>query len=684
MARRLFLPHPVSVQPPLGGRTPGSPPGIALLIVMVVFVLLYLVVYQFTYRTTMEASLGTTRAMQAEAAGSMYSAGLFVIAHLIEDLQQGASGGETGAASASGLGGGLGGGTGGSPAGGPGGSRGGGGPGAGAEGLLGTMMPIQQETGGAGSGQNYDYLNKNIFNPNQQQIGSTTLKYTVRDGERSFSLEHLFDYVRLKDEEVSPDMANLSEEELAGLVAGKSEEEGAQSLRDQFLKTSRAQQSRERLTGADEAGGEGLAGARGAGGEDPATSVTNDYDPEEWIPPSPERVEATEKMLERTLIMMFSINENKFGYRYAQRYDAATMARDIVQYVLDRKQSQFLSHIYLVTELLNIPGITSEVFYGPTPRVLPGEEVQAGDGFVLHLDEFGDIIPQWLYGEDPSMLEDERETLKVLEDQYGRFSDLPNMGLGRLAANPLTRGMNELPIDVDENGEEFVVEAPVAIGLKDIFTTFSSGRININTAPIPVIFGLLTSLTEEEADFVASQIGDYRRRFQEEQPEEGGVSNVASGKEAPDLGQPRRKPKSEDQTSPTSQSAANANLASAAAGLGIDPTLAGSLESTYQELETNYFTKLEQLELVDGTDEGPNDRLTSKDGIQKVDVEDDSLLRRTLHDLEKVATFGSTYFNVEIKARPQNSQTVNTGYLTVRRDVKAHKVEVLLWKNQAR
>ena len=55
--------------------------------------------------------------------------------------------------------------------------------------------------------------------------------------------------------------------------------------------------------------------------------------------------------------------------------------------------------------------------------------------------------------------------------------------------------------------------------------------------------------------------------------------------------------------------------------------------------------------------------------------------RRVLHDLEKVAVFGSTYFNAELKGKPNKGPSVQTGYLTVRRDTKKRLVEVLMWKN---
>ena len=118
--------------------------------------------------------------------------------------------------------------------------------------------------------------------------------------------------------------------------------------------------------------------------------------------------------------------------------------------------------------------------------------------------------------------------------------------------------------------------------------------------------------------------------------------------------------------------------------MGIDPTLASTLGSSYQELETNYFTSLEQLELIDGTTGGAEDRLRRDEGVERVDEEDDSLFRRAIHDMEKSVVFGSTYFTAELKGKSKESRSVKTAHLTVRRDYKSRLVEVLMWKNSER
>jgi hypothetical protein len=243
--------------------------------------------------------------------------------------------------------------------------------------------------------------------------------------------------------------------------------------------------------------------------------------------------------------------------------------------------------------------------------------------------------------------------------------------------------MSEPPVGVDEEGNEYIVEPPLPLGLEDIFTTFSTGKININTASVPVLFALLSSLTDEEANLVALDIRDYRNRFQEELPDEEGVETVEESKN-PDLGQPKRRSQRDKEKEAAASGSVDAGTLPGAAGAsglpGLDALGMEGMESTYQNLETNYFTNLKQLELIDGTEGGPGDLLRSDEGVERVSDEQDTLLRRVERDLEKVAVFGSTYFNVELKGKPEKGRNVKTGYVTVRRDPQKGMIEILMWK----
>jgi hypothetical protein len=232
--------------------------------------------------------------------------------------------------------------------------------------------------------------------------------------------------------------------------------------------------------------------------------------------------------------------------------------------------------------------------------------------------------------------------------------------------------MTEPPVLVDEYGYEQVAQAPKLLGLRDIFTTFSSGKINLNTASVPVLYALLLSLDTADANLVALDIRDYRNRFQEEMTEEG-VDRVTES-ETPDLGQPRRAPREE-----TEELLAEEEM-------GFDESLYGTDAegydvAAYQDLETNYFTNLRQLELIDGTDGGPMDRLRQDEGVERVSVEQDSLYRQVLYDYEKVMVFGSTYFQAELKAKTKMGTVGKAALLTVRRDPSEKIIEVLMWKS---
>jgi len=645
-------------------------------VVLVVFVILYLVVYQLHFSTTMEAKIAQVRYGEAESSSALHSVALYVMTILVEDLKEDAGGqSATGAAAA---------GEGPRPVGKEAGKAGGKEAGmAGPEGDTGTFTPLAAPSG---SSQWVDYLNENIFKDNRQQVGDITVKIRLVDGERAFDLNQLFDYPRLEGDAVDESgVASVSDDDLRSAVEGKSDEAAALSLRDKVVEKSRQR----RAAGKDKEGAAGSKGgdaaaATGAEGEDPAlgtaaSTVVGEYEIDEpFVMPVPERIEATRTMVERAVEGMFSVNElNGFLFPSGIKYSASEIASSIIQYVLERRQQPFQNRIYLVTELLNIPGITPEVFYGPIPFVPEGEEFDTGTGFVLRRDDFGELMPEYLYGTDDAQLrEEENLRLRELESQLGQFADLAEFGFDPMKANPLTRGMSEQVIDMDQDGNEYVLEKPFPIGLRDLFTTWSSGKINLNTAPYPVIYGLLVSLSIDEANLVALDIKDYRNRFQQEAEEEG-VEKVGGSdeKSSPDLGQPKRQKK--DETKASSKDAmASSSLGSLA---GMDPAALDEL-AAYEDVETNYFTSLEQLELVDGTEGDASDRLRKDEAVERVDVEQDTLLRRVQHDLGG-CVFGSSYFNAELRAKPKQGGAVKVGHLSVRRDTKRKMVEVLMWKN---
>ncbi len=638
------------------GPAPGRDGGIALLLVLIIFIVLYLVVFQLHFTTKMEQKIAQVRYAEVEAGSGLFSAALYVKTLLMEDLRQDL--GEAGAQSGAGA---MGGAPGVAPPAGP-----------SAPGGQGFAMPVDSGAAAAMAGgastsvKWYDSLRENLFLPNVQSVGNVEVKLRVIDGERRYDLNRLFDYVRLREEEVAEGTEDLREEDLVDAVEGRSTEDAEASLRERFLaRADERQRANRRGVAADgEEGSEGMEELRrdASGATAVALDDLDSYEPEPpFLEPAPSRLLATEEMLRRAILMMFTINEDN-GYLYSQKHFAENVAQAIVQYVVERRLEDFNNRILSVSELLQLDEVTPEVFYGPVPDIPDGEEAAFGD-VILSRDRFGDLSARFAFDDeytDDAEAERQEEIAHLME-QYGRFANLPiGIGADRLAATSLTRGMEDWTVVLDENEQEMVLDPPVPIGLRDLFTTFSTGKINLNSASAPVIFGLLLSLDEEEGKNVAYGIEDYRNRFQEEMDPESGVDRV-DGADTLDLGQPRREPP-------------------------LDPTTLSeeeaSLEAEYQDMETNYFTSLQQIELIDGSDQGPEDLLRSDEGVERTDAEGDTLYRRVLFDLEKVVVFGSSYFEVLMKAVSPENRAVKTASVTLHRDVKRSLLEVVMWKEE--
>ena len=652
--------------------------GIALMVVMVVFVVLSMVVTQLTYYTAMEEQVARVRHGDIQGQDALYSVAQLVMAQLTEDLVQDYSEGgaqETPASSPA---------TPGEGAGAAGRAAGGGG---------GRFVALetgpQGAVGAGGSSGNYDYLMEAIFNSQQHDVGEVKVKATIIDNERCFDLNRLFNYAPIPGEEdalTGPGGA-LSGEELAEMAAGTSgdTEAGGKSLSDQI-------RSRVGLINRDddpqEAGEEANELENVAGLEDEVELT-------EFIEPTEEQQEATNLMLARAIEVMLSLNvDREFNYGVdetsidygIEHYNSDQLARDIIEYVLARRTSEEQNRIYHVTELLNIPSVTRELFYGPEPMGIPPEGIETPGGFLLHRDEFGDLASTFIYDTDQEFVrEQEADALAGLMDvfpgglpaeaimEHGR--EFP--GIGGLNANSLTRGMTGPAQVFDEEGYEYIEQPERPIGLREIFTTFSSGKININTASVPVLYALLLSLKEgndEEAETVALQINDYRFEFQQFEGEEGVEAPEVEDNALKDLGQPKRPlPPEEDELGE------GLDLNSM---VGLDEMgLASSGASApMADTDTNYFTNLEQIELVDGSAGDATDLLTSEAGVDRVDAQDDPLLQRVLNDYRNVMCFAGTYFTIELRAKTQGSPVVKSGIMVIKRNAQEKLMEVIFWK----
>ena len=652
--------------------------GIALMVVMVVFVVLSMVVTQLTYYTAMEEQVARVRHGDIQGQDALYSVAQLVMAQLTEDLVQDYSEGgaqETPASSPAAPGEGAG--AAGRAAGGGGGR------------FVALETGPQGAVGAGGSSGNYDYLMEAIFNSQQHDVGEVKVKATIIDNERCFDLNRLFNYAPIPGEEdalTGPGGA-LSGEELAEMAAGTSgdTEAGGKSLSDQI-------RSRVGLINRDddpqEAGEEANELENVAGLEDEVELT-------EFIEPTEEQQEATNLMLARAIEVMLSLNvDREFNYGVdetsidygIEHYNSDQLARDITDYVLARRTSEEQNRIYHVTELLNIPSVTRELFYGPEPMGIPPEGIETPGGFLLHRDEFGDLASTFIYDTDQEFVrEQEADALAGLMDvfpgglpaevimEHGR--EFP--GIGGLNANSLTRGMTGPAQVFDEEGYEYIEQPERPIGLREIFTTFSSGKININTASVPVLYALLLSLKEgndEEAETVALQINDYRFEFQQFEGEEGVEAPEVGADALKDLGQPKRS------RSPEEDELGEGLDLNSMVGLDEMGRASSGASAPMADTDTNYFTNLEQIELVDGSAGDATDLLTSEVGVDRVDAQDDPLLQRVLNDYRNVMCFAGTYFTIELRAKTQGSPVVKSGIMVIKRNAQEKLMEVIFWK----
>ena len=640
------------------------------MVVMVVFIVLYMMVYHLSFYTVMEEKIAHVRHGDIQGQDALYSVAQLVMAQLTEDIVQDYSGGAEDPAAAA-------------PAAGAGAAAGGaarGGGGGGDEGRFVALQAGQQGgVGVEGGSQNFDYLMEAIFNSQQHEVGEVKVKVTITDNERRFDLNRLFEYAPLPAEEdalTGPGGA-LSGEELAEMAAGTSADtaRGQQSLGDK-IRSRVGLINRDDNSGED---GEAVNELEGVVGLEDEAELT------EFVEPTEQQEEATILMLGRAIEVILSLNEDR-DFFYRDNYTSDRLARDIVDYVITRRTSIDQNRIYHTTELLNIPSITRELFYGPGPEELPEEGLETAAGFLLQEDEFGDLSATYIYDSDQEFLrEQEADALSGLMEAFpgglppeliqAHGQEFP--GIGGLNANSLTRGMTGPAQAFDEEGYEYIEQPEVPIGLQDLFTTFSSGKININTASVPILYALLPSLREgndEEAENVALLINDYRFEYQEYEEEEAGAG-VEGAEQAvlKDLGQPKRPLPPEEE-----ELGAELDLNSM---VGVDQMgLDGTGSTPMADVETNYFTNLEQIELVDGTAGDADDLLTSDVGVDRVDAEDDPLLQRVLNDYRNVMCFAGTYFTIELKAKTQTSPLVKSGIMIIKRNVQEKLMEVVLWK----
>lgn len=614
------------------------------MVVMVLFTILIIVVSQLQFSTKLEEELAEVRATESLGTFAIASVASHVIVLLAEDFREskmaasdtGMTGGMAAAPATPGEGGGAQ-----QPN-----------PTArvrdpGESGSPGAATP-----GAAGAGGNtdadpgtYDFILKTIFTEDTKTINGVTVKFVIRDNERTFNLNRLWEYPRIIVESLTEEQEMAEDEE----AREEAEQENAESADAEALAENIDPQ-------------ELMDQLQNESGELNRAEL-------EWIPPTDEMREATREMLERAIDLTMSLNEDR-GFLY--QFDLprpADLAMAIEDYCFMRRSQEYQNSINLVSELLNLEFMTPELYYGPEVQIPPGEEfIDPLQNFSYTKDEFGDLIGEALYASDDWLydMEDRRAQLDEFLGMGGRedrYASVP--GLGRMG-NPLTRNMQEYAEDMDGYG---LLVPPKPLGLRDIFCTHSTAKININTASPPVIYGLLLSLVEEDAVKVALDLEEYRFLYQEEISEEelDGDIEGAVDMSTPDLGQPRRQPPPEEDEL-------------------FDEFGEETMTDTVglENPETNYFTDLRQLILIDGEEGDADDLLNEGEGVEMIDEDFKTPFQNVRDDLSKVTVYGSTFFTATLKIKTENSPIVKEGYLLLHRDVANRRVEIIQYQELER
>ncbi|MBN1418513.1 MAG: hypothetical protein JXP34_07020 [Planctomycetes bacterium] len=557
--------------------------GIALFIVVMAMSILYLLVFQIHYVSKMEEGISRNRTGNLDISYALQAVARWAVAQIQDDLTKDVE--EAGGTEVNLGGGQIGGAAGGIPA----------------------LNDAGGLAGGAslpgGGGGTIDSLGEPLFYPADKTLNDVKVRVKVTDGEGKLSLNRLFEYAAILK---AVDLSEKEESKVGGA--------------------------------AEAAQGEDAALAEGE------EQAINDLLRRVWEPPNQDEVDATGEMLERLIQGVVEWNQ-QMGYMYLGSYNPAIISEEIMSYVLERKSRPGDSYIFEVTELLNLPDVTTELFYGPSKEL----NFQ-GTGLIqqgLLLDEFNDVTF------DPNAwgLETQDTLQAILAEEflsqgYEGYDMSQMMGLYSQQVGYLT----QYPENEEGTG---ILRPPEPAGLRSVFTAFSSGKINLNTAHPAVLFGLLRDLTLDEDWQVVQAIEEFRDAYKQEEDEEGSAAMGA------DLLNART---AED-------------VESALQGQGLaEEAFAGG-----GGLELNVFTgnwKMEIQELGDGEFLKPS-------GARAIDASSETdLYQRVVNCLEPVASSRSEYFLVEIKGKKDN--VMRAGELVVRRDYKGKRIRVLQWRDRVR
>ena len=217
--------------------------------------------------------------------------------------------------------------------------------------------------------------------------------------------------------------------------------------------------------------------------EPPESADENPTEPEdpeleeEWIPPTSEQVEDAQLIISRLVQALIASNEDA-GFIYQETPDPDAAADDIVSWVNGRIEEPSTRLIRSIRPLLRLESVSHELFYGPKPEEEENEE-----------DE--DLFEQ------------------------------------------MTEDLGEMP--GFEQFEEGVEEVPRPLGLRDVLTAHSTGKLNLNTARPEVYVALMLSFEDfDEAQEIAALIDEHLNSYKVEDEEGGTPAGTPAGEEEED------------------------------------------------------------------------------------------------------------------------------------------------------
>ena len=199
---------------------------------------------------------------------------------------------------------------------------------------------------------------------------------------------------------------------------------------------------------------------------------------EEWVPPTSEQIEDAEQIISRLIQAIIASNEEA-GFVYAEIPDTDAAASEIVNWVRQRVEEESTRLIRSIEPLLRLEAVTHELFFGPKP-----EEEEDEEGF------------------------DEDDLFTQMTEELG---EMPGF----------------------EQFDEGVEEVPRPLGLRDVLTAHSIGKLNLNTARPEVYIALMLAFDDfDEATEIAQLIDEYLNSYEVADEDEAETAGTPAATDA--------------------------------------------------------------------------------------------------------------------------------------------------------